>query len=81
MRLVEELQLVYPHLDKFQIQLVLDFDEMMRKKYGDDYTAEEYAHEIFPEDTVKAAETVQVAEDVRKQIEDDLAAVRQGESC
>ena len=57
-RLVEELQLAYPQLDKFQIQLVLDFDELMRKKYGHDYDAMEHAKEIFPEPTLDTSDTV-----------------------
>ena len=30
---------------------MLDFDDMMAKKYGEDYVAEEHADEIFPDDT------------------------------
>ncbi len=47
---VEQWQLAYPHLDRFQINLVIDFDEMMAEKFGDDYDVDEHIDEIFPED-------------------------------
>jgi len=45
--------MAYPQFDKFQIQMIVDFDEIMRKKYGDDYDVHEHLDEIFPEDIVK----------------------------
>lgn len=35
---------------------MLDFDELMRKKYGDDYDVFEHATEIFPEDKLDKSE-------------------------
>ena len=52
---MEELAMVYPHLDRHMINMALDFDELMQKKYGDDYHWEDHKDEIFPEDSVDSS--------------------------
>lgn len=46
---MEELALVYPDCDRMMINMALDFDEDMQKKYGEDYHWEDHKDEIFPE--------------------------------
>ena len=48
---MEQWHLAYPHLDKFQINLAMEFDEMMAEKFGVDYAIEDHINEIFPDDT------------------------------
>lgn len=73
--MVEEIAIAYPHLDKFQINLILDFDEQMVKKYGPDYDAEELADEIFPGDEVtEQLVTVSVPSDDGKGADSETGA-------
>ncbi len=54
MRLVEELALAYPQLDKYLVELAVDFDEQCQEKYGADYKFEDHEDEIFPEEQTNA---------------------------
>lgn len=46
---------MYPSLDKNMINIALDFDEQMQKKFGEDYHWEDHKAEIFPEVLTESA--------------------------
>lgn len=56
---IEQWTLAYPHLDRFQINLAIEFDEMMAEKFGNDYVIDDHLDEIFPEDKSVAAQATQ----------------------
>lgn len=47
-KLVEDLLLAYPDLDRNMINIAIDFDEIQAAKFGADYDPEEHIKEIFP---------------------------------
>ncbi len=48
--------MAYPALDKNMINIALDFDEILKQKYGDDYHYEDHLAEIFPSDDMDETE-------------------------
>lgn len=46
---MEQYAIAYPRLDKNIISMVLDFEDQLAKKYGEDYDFREHLEEIFPD--------------------------------
>ena len=48
-KLVEDLLVAFPDLDRNMINIAIDFDEVQALKYGKDYDAQDHLKEIFPD--------------------------------
>ena len=47
-KLVEDLLVAYPDLDRNMINIAIDFDAAQAERFGADYSPEEHIKEIFP---------------------------------
>ena len=47
-KLVEDLLVAYPDLDRNMINIAIDFDAAQAEKFGADYDPEDHVKEIFP---------------------------------